>query len=303
VARIAIVGPGAIGGVMAAWLGRTGAHEIIVCARRPLPEPELTVETPDEVIVARPRVFTDPAAVPAVDWVLVTTKAYEVEGTVAWFPRLTANGAAVAVLQNGVEHRERFAAHVEPAKILPVLVYCPAERSEPTRIRQRRAARLVVEDGKQGREFARLFAGTKVEVVTTTDLTTELWRKLCLNAPGALCALLLQPNGIFRDPGIADVARQIMRECIAVAQAEGAKLNESIMEGCLDIYRKGPPDVMNSLHADRLAGRKMEIDARNGAIVRLGRKHGIATPCNQMAVALLEKLGAKPDIGDPLRFS
>lgn len=48
------------------------------------------------------------------------------------------------------------------------------------------------------------------------------------------------------------------------------------------------PDSINSIHADRIAGRPMEIDARNGIIVRLGRKHGIPTPINEMVVALLE---------------
>jgi 2-dehydropantoate 2-reductase len=52
--------------------------------------------------------------------------------------------------------------------------------------------------------------------------------------------------------------------------------------------RRSLPDSINSLHADRLAGRSMEIDARNGVIVRLGRRHGIATPVNEMIVALLE---------------
>lgn len=287
-ARIAIIGPGAIGGTMAAWLGRAGAHDVTVCARRPLGE--LKLETPDETFVAHPRAITSPAEAPAVDWVLVATKAYDAPATAAWFPRLTASGAPVAILQNGVEHRARFAPYLPAAKILPVLVYCPAERAEPNLIRQRRAARLVVEEGPLGRSFAALFGGTKIDVATSTDLTTELWRKLCLNAPGALCALLLQPNGIFRDERIAAVSYDLMRECIAVARAEGADLDDSILASTLDIFRKGAPDVMNSLHADRAAGRPMEIDARNGAIVRLGHKHGIPTPCNRMVVALLEKL-------------
>lgn len=287
-ARVAIIGPGAIGGVMAAWLGRTGEHDVTVCARRALEN--LTVETPTETFSTQPRVVTAPAEAPAVDWVLVATKAYDAESTAAWFSQLTAHGARVAILQNGVEHRARFAPYLAPEKILPVLVYCPAERSEPGRIRQRRAARLVVEEGGPGREFAALFAGTEIGVETTPDFTTELWRKLCLNAPGALTAILLQPNGIFRDERIAAVSRDMMRECIAVAREEGAALDDSMIEGTLDIFRKGPADILNSLHADRLAGRRMEIDARNGAVVRFGRKHGIPTPCNQMVVALLEKL-------------
>ena len=273
---------------MAGWLGRSGAHDVIVCARRPLGT--LTVETPTETIVSRPPVVTTPDAASAVDWVLVATKAYDAEATAAWFPKLRSGGTRFAILQNGVEHRERFAPYVAAEKILPVLIYCPAERVEPNLIRQRRAARLVVEESRAGHDFAALFAATKVEVVTTLDFKTELWRKLCVNAPGVLCALLMQPNGIFRDEQVAGVAREIVRECVAVARAEGASLDESVVEPALDVFRKGPPDVMNSMHADRVAGRRMEIDARNGAIVRFGRKHGIPTPCNQMAVTLLEKL-------------
>ena len=48
------------------------------------------------------------------------------------------------------------------------------------------------------------------------------------------------------------------------------------------------PDAVKSMLADRQAGRPMEIDARNGVVVRLGRRHGIPTPVNEMVVALLE---------------
>lgn len=54
------------------------------------------------------------------------------------------------------------------------------------------------------------------------------------------------------------------------------------------MMRDGAPSSVNSLHADRLAGRPMEVDARNGAVVRFGAKHGIATPLNKAVVALLE---------------
>ena len=53
-------------------------------------------------------------------------------------------------------------------------------------------------------------------------------------------------------------------------------------------YRASQPDAVNSLLADRLAGRPTEIDARNGIIVRLGAAHGVPTPLNQMAVAIIE---------------
>jgi len=91
----------------------------------------------------------------------------------------------------------------------------------------------------------------------------------------------------MRDDGVGETSRSLVRECLTVARAEGAVLEEELVESILQTYRNAPPDAVNSLHADRIAGRPMEIDARNGVIVRLGRKHGIPTPRNQMAVALL----------------
>jgi 2-dehydropantoate 2-reductase len=76
-----------------------------------------------------------------------------------------------------------------------------------------------------------------------------------------------------------------------VGRAEGAKLDDSMSQTVLDAYRAQPRDSVNSMLADRMAGRPMEIDTRNGVIVRKGAKHGIKTPLNQMAVALLQSIG------------
>jgi 2-dehydropantoate 2-reductase len=287
-ARIALVGPGAVGGVIAAWLDHTGRHQVTLCARRPLGE--LHVETPQGPLIARPAVLTDPEQATSVDWVLVATKAYDAPGAAAWLKGLAAQGAPVAVLQNGVEHRERFAPYLPAGQILPVMVDCPAERSDPTHIRQRGPAKMVVPDEGRGREFAALFAGTPVEVSLTADFKSAVWRKLCGNSAGVINALLQQPTRAMQDGKIGDLVRDMVRECLAVGRAEGAVLDEALVEGVLQGCRNAPPDSVNSIQADRQAGRPMEIDARNGVIVRLGRKHGIPTPYNQMAVALLEAM-------------
>ena len=277
---------------MAAWLTRTGRHSLILCARRPLGD--FVVETPEETIVVRATVITDPREATPVDWVLVATKTYDAVEAASWLPKLRSENTPVAVLQNGVEHRDRFTSWVSANQIVPVLLYCPAERMAPDRVRQRRAVRMDVPDEPPGREFAMLFAGANVEVTPRVDFQTALWRKLSVNCVGALNALLLEPEGIFRDPVVAEIARGLAGECVAVARAEGARLDDQAVEAVLELYRQNPPDTVNSIHADRLAGRRMEVDARNGVIVRLGRKHGIPTPYNHMAAVLLETLGRKP---------
>jgi 2-dehydropantoate 2-reductase len=287
-ARVAIVGVGAIGGALAALLEVTGQHGIVLCTRRPMES--LTVQTPDGVVTVEAQNATDPARVESVDWVLVATKAYDAKGAAAWFPALCRNNAPVAVVQNGVEHRERFAPYIKPELIVPVIIECPVERQQDGTVRQRGAARMQVEDGLHGAEFAQLFEGSKAQVQLTGDFVTAAWRKLCLNSAGALSALTMKPAGVLRDEAMAEIARLMVAECVAVGRAEGAQLDDGTTQRVLDGYRAQPKDSINSMLADRLAGRRMEIDARNGVIVRKGEKHGIKTPLNQMTVALLQTL-------------
>jgi 2-dehydropantoate 2-reductase len=286
-ARVAVVGVGAIGGVLAALLQTVGHHEITLCTRRALEE--LTVATPDGVVRVKAVNLTTPALAEVVDWVLVATKTYDAEGAGAWLRVLAAEGAAVAVVQNGVEHRERFAPYVLAERIVPIVIDCPVERQSDGTVLQRGVVRMKVEEGPQGRAFSELFQGSKAEIELTKDFKTAAWRKLCFNAPGALNALTMKPAGVLQDPAIGQVATEMVKECAAVGRAEGAQLDIDVAQQVLDGYRAQPKDSVNSMLADRVAGRPMEVDARNGVIVRLGETHGIATPLNRMAVALLKQ--------------
>lgn len=288
--RIAIVGPGAIGCTLLGWLSRGSTHRLLVCARTSFDRLEL--ETPEGTIVATPSVLTSPADAPVVDWILVTTKAYDVAGAATWLRALSGADTRVAILQNGVEHLERFAPHVPLERLVPVVIDCPAERTAPGRVRQRGPGLMTVPDSAAGKAFAALFTGTPLTVQIVPDWRTTAWRKLCLNCAGAVSALTLLPAGIAHDENVAGVMRGLVREAVQVGRAEGARLEDALVDSVVTSYRGAPRDAVNSLHADRLAGRPMESDARNGVIVRLGRKHGIPTPYNETVFALLAAIEA-----------
>jgi len=294
-ARIAIIGAGAIGGSVAALVQASSQHELVLCVRRPIRQ--LVVEQATGEMQINATLLTRPEDAKPVDWVMVATKTYDAASTALWLDPLCAGSAPVAVLQNGVEHRERFAPYIAKEHIVPVIVDCPAERKPSQdgidRIVQRGPMSLRVPDSGFGRDFVRLFAGTAADAVAVDDWTTVAWRKLCHNAVGVIPALLLQPAGVLRSEALGAVALDMVREAAAVGRAEGANLPESVPTDVLAAYRRSAPDSINSLHADRLAGRPMEIAARNGAIVRKGQTHGIPTPANAMAVALLEEMTAK----------
>ncbi len=280
------MGVGAIGGVLASLLQTSGSHEITLCTRRPMEQ--LTVNTPDGVVIVKARNLTDPKQADAVDWVLVATKTYDAAGAAEWLKGLASAGARVAVVQNGVEHRERFAAYVDSARIVPVVIDCPVERHADGQVTQRGKVTIKVQQGPLGAEFKELFEGSKAEIELVNDFKTAAWRKLCINAAGAINALTMKPAGVFHDEAVGRLALALVAEVVAVGGAEGARLDDSVGQQVLDMYRRQPKDSVNSLLADRIAGRRMETDARNGVVVRLGQKHGIATPLNQMAVTVLE---------------
>jgi len=260
---------------------------VTICARTPFDE--LVVDVPgDRTIVARPTVLTDPARAQPVDWAITVTKAYDTVGAARWLARLVGPATRVAVVQNGVEHLERFAGVAPEGRTLPVIVDIPAERSGPGRIRQRRHGDITVPDGELGAAFVALFAGTALTPATTNDFLSASWRKLALNSASVVNALALRPAGLVRDAKAAALMRAVTAEAVAVGRAVGARLDDGLPDEVIARYLASSPDQANSLLADRRADRPLEIDARNGVIVRLGERLGVPTPLNAMAVAILE---------------
>jgi 2-dehydropantoate 2-reductase len=254
---------------------------------------ELVVKTPDGVIAAHLANLVDPAgAATVVDWVFVATKVYDVNTAALWLPQLRKTDTPVAIIQNGVEHIENFSPYLPPDRILPVIIDCPAERQPDRSIVLRGGVRMQVKDDPLGAGFAALFRGSKVEMVLEDDFVSALWKKLCLNAAGAVCALLAKPSGALRDEALGEIVLEIIAECMAVARAEGARLDPNLGPQILERFRAAPPDSINSILGDRLAGRPMEYDARNGVVVRKGALHGIKTPANRMVVSLLRGMAA-----------
>jgi 2-dehydropantoate 2-reductase len=199
-----------------------------------------------------------------VDWVIVATKTYDAPGAGAWVEHLCEKGAPVAIIQNGVEHRERFAPYVPTEQIVPVIIDCPAERRTPESVHQRGPAELFIQADMLGRSFATIFHRSAAQITLTADFLSAAWRKLCINSAGSISALLGKPAGVFQDEPIGEATLDVVRECASVGRAAGAILEDDLPEKVLAQYRNYPIDSVNSLLADRLAGRPMETDAHIG---------------------------------------
>jgi 2-dehydropantoate 2-reductase len=285
VARVAVVGVGAIGATVAAAVQDAGGHELVLCARRPV-DGVVVERTDGGEVVLRAPVLTSPDGVAPTDWVLLAVKAHQTSGAATWLRALCGRGTTVAVLQNGIDHVERVEPLVGAAIVLPTVNWCPVEPVEPGRMRQRGPLRIAVPAGLAGEAFAALL-GDAAEVTVGGDFAREAWRKLCANAVSGVMALAGRPAEVFAMDDLREVATALAYECAAVARAEGAPLSDEDADEVISWIDDLPPDTGSSILTDRLAGRALEWEARNGVIGRLGRRHGIATPVSDTVAALL----------------
>ncbi len=285
---VAVIGLGSIGGVAAGCLAAAGAHDIVACTRKPIER--LTLDGPNGTAELPLRSLTDPAQAKPADWVLLCTKTHQTAATAPWLKRLCVPATRVAVLQNGIDHVARVAPLAGGATVLPVVVYYNGERLAADRVRLRQGANtdFVVPNDDSGRAFARLFEGTPLRVQCGDDFVTLAWRKLLLNAVASpMTALTLQRQAVLRRPDIRELCTAVLDEAIAVGRAAGAKLADDEAARTLATLYTFAGELGTSMYFDRLAGRPLEIEALNGAIVAAGARHGIATPLNRALLALL----------------
>lgn len=288
-----LIGPGAVGGTLALHLHGAG-QPVTLCVRTPMHT--LSGEGPDHQLSAQlPTLTRPPAEVRSPTSVMLAVKAYDTASAAPWLEALTGPGTPVLVMQNGIEHVERVRSWVHPeAIVIPVMVDCPASRSAPGMIRWRRTPRLRVAAEPLGAEVVAWFDDTGVDAAISDDFEHALWEKLAVNAiSGALPTLTRQPTGVFRRPEVAAMALEALQECALVARAEGVVLTEAWMQKVIAGLQGGDPQRRPSMLQDLEAGRPLEHDARNGAVVRRGTHHGVPTPINSMLNRLLRACDAQ----------
>jgi 2-dehydropantoate 2-reductase len=288
---IAILGPGGVGGLLAAALARSGA-DVTAVAR------EATAETiARDGIAVQSAVLGDFTARPKalarllapVDALLVATKAAALEDALARVAEAAAPGVVVPLL-NGFDHmallRTRFPDRVAAGtiRVQADRVSSPPTRP-PTRVVQSGGflfVELASDDPTLRLRLVALAAALRAAGVETrvSDDKGEariLWGKLVrLNALACMTTAYDAPFGAIRsDPGRWAELEACVGEGAAVARAEGAEIDPAVVFGEFEAIHDG---FGTSMQRDVAAGREPELDAIAGAVLRAGARHGIACP-------------------------
>ncbi|APZ03599.1 2-dehydropantoate 2-reductase [Kosakonia cowanii JCM 10956 = DSM 18146] len=289
---IALIGPGAIGTTIAAAL-----HEVdrapLLCGRTA--HAQLTLRHDEGEIVVPGPVLTEPAAIQQpVDLLFVAVKTTQVAESAGWLAALCDENTVVCALQNGVEQKAQLAPLVNGATVLPSVVWFPAQREPDASVWLRAKPRLTLPDVPQAQRVVEALSGTRCAVDLSADFLSIAWCKLLQNAAAGLMVLANRRAGMFSRDDITELALAYLRECLAVARAEGAVLKDDVPQEIVGNFQRAPADLGTSILADRQANRPLEWDIRNGVIQRLGHAHGIAVPISDVLVPLLAAASEGP---------
>jgi 2-dehydropantoate 2-reductase len=282
---IALIGPGAIGTTIAAVLHEVGRTPLL-CGRTA--HPQLLLRHDEGEIAVPGPVLSDPGTIDhAVDLVFVAVKTTQNADSARWLSALCDENTVVCALQNGVEQKAQLEPWVKGATVLPSVVWFPAQREPDASVWLRAQPRLTLPDVPQAKRVADALSGTRCAVELSADFLSVAWRKLLQNAVAGLMVLANRRAGMFSREDISKLALAYLRECLAVARAEGAVLNDSVAQEIVDNFQRLPADLGTSILADRQANRPLEWEIRNGVIQRYGHAHGISVPISDVVVPLL----------------
>jgi 2-dehydropantoate 2-reductase len=307
--RVLVMGTGGVGGYFGALLGRAG-HDLRVIARGAhldaLQTNGLTVETVAEDDFTVPvHALPTPDPTTKADLVIVSVKSYDLEEAIHIFKPAVGPDTTVLTLLNGVESGERLAQVFGPERVLDGIVYIESFIKSPGVIAQIGGPRRAVfgnRNGANGEREQRLYqdflaAGWQVELAE--NIVNGLWSKYAYLGPYAAFNTVTGLNSaqLCAAPECESLMQAMVEEYVAVGNTEGAAFASDAVAGIIDRYRN-PVVGQTSMYRDRLASRRIELDALVGAVLRRGAAAGVPTPMTQTIHAILKPMaegGTPPD--------
>lgn len=284
--QVAVVGPGAVGGLLAVLLERSGV-DVVAVAR-----PESARAIQQNGLTIRSGMFGDSVSrLPAVTQippgarVIFATKAYAVEDVTPAV--VQAEPMELVSFLNGVEHMDLLRSQLPGTRVAGCTIAVESTRESATVIDHRSPfLRVVVPQSAADFGITADLRHAGVDVTVGGDEREVLWSKLRFLAPMALLtATWREPLGaaLRHDPSVTDA---VLGEIARVASADGLATSR---EELAEILSGFPAAMRSSLQVDIQAGNANELDAIGGAIIRRGAVHGISTPTVERLVAGLNK--------------
>jgi 2-dehydropantoate 2-reductase len=288
--KIAIMGSGGIGGYFGARLQNGGA-DVTFIARgehlKAMQQNGLALEGANPLHLPKVKATDDPSTIGPVDLVLFCVKLRDTESAARTIKPILKEGSAVISLQNGVQKDEMLAPIAGRGALLGGAAYIGVAIARPGVIRKTGTMERLAFGEYDNKVSARAQAfldackagGINAEI--PPDITLELWQKFVfLTAMSSVTASMRATIGPIRaNPLTRQFALDVMREVVAVGRAHGVALPEDFADKRISGVDALAPEMQASMALDLQQGKPLELPWLAGAVVDLGAKKGVPTPC------------------------
>ena len=297
--RIAVMGAGAVGGYFGGMLARSG-HDVTLIARGPhltaIQEQGLRIITDRDDFTVHCEATDSPGQVGVIDLILLTVKTYHNPVAVPAMLPMIGPDTLVLCLQNGIDSYQAAADVVGAEKVMPGAAYIEAGHPEPGVVTQSGDV-VRIEfgeagggDSERGPALQRTLEQAGIPARFCLDIHQTLWSKFLFIATMAGVTSLARETlaQLMPRPEWRRIIINCLTEIESVGLASGIRLDSDIVASTLEYIEGSLEELQASMHSDLLAGRPLELEALNGAVVRAGEKAGVPTPINDVIYAMLK---------------
>ena len=294
---IAVLGPGGVGGLLAALLARQGNEVLCLSGEATaarIRESGLKVRS-ERFGAFSVQVRAATELDERVDACLVTVKATHLDLAVERVPPAALGDALVVPFLNGIEHVARLRDRYPDEQVVPATIQVESSRTAPGEIEHASpfaSIALAAGSGYRGRveRLAEQLESAGLDVGLRDNETAMLWDKLSFLAPLALLTTHANASvGVVRTERRHDLLA-VVHEVATVAGNQGAEIDEA---GVLARFDELPNTMQSSMQRDAAAGGDIEIEAIGGAIVRAAERAGVAVPVTSRLASDLRSRGGQ----------
>jgi 2-dehydropantoate 2-reductase len=300
--RFAILGSGAVGGYFGARLARAGQEVTFIARgahRDAIRERGLEIRSAAlGGFVVRAPAESDTTRVGTVDVVVVAVKAYDNDTAYPMIAPLLGPDTVVLTLQNGVDNVDQLGRIVGPERVLGGTTYLATALEAPGLIVQTGVHRSIIFGevfGARGltprvQAIADVMAPADIQVTAVPDARTPLWDKFVYLVPfsGFTGAARLPIGYIWPHAAVREMFYACSREVAAIAAAEGVTISADRFATLEDYMTNIPGSTRSSLLIDLEQGKRIEVEALQGAALRRAAGHGVPVPITATLYAALK---------------
>ncbi|KQT59924.1 2-dehydropantoate 2-reductase [Methylobacterium sp. Leaf456] len=288
--RILVVGAGATGGYFGARLAEIG-RDVTFLVRparaEKLAAEGLRVKSPvGDVHIAAPKTVTADTLSEPFDLVILSAKAYDLDGAVADLRPAVGPRTAVLPILNGMRHLDVLDAAFGTERVLGGTCSIVATLTKAGEIRQMSELHSFTYGERDGARSERIAAieaqmeGVRFQARSSDKVVLEMWEKWVFLATlaGATTLMRASIGDVVAAPGGPAFIEGLLDECQAVATANGYGSREKVLAGARKILTAERSPMTASMLRDIEGGARIEADHIVGDLIERGRKAGIETP-------------------------